>query len=132
MGRLGEEFGLRMLDERECLQGLAQAHVVGEDPAQPAPVEQRQPPESLHLIRAQCRAVQVGHLDGGQMFEVGQGADRVPPGHGGFRLVGEVFEIRPQAHMHAGDLRRSGFPFGDEVRLGEESLELVEDRLVQR
>ena len=34
--------------------------------------------------------------------------------------------------MHPGDLRRLRFPFGDEVRLGEEGLELVEDRLVQR
>ena len=61
-----------MLDECERLQGLAQAHVVGEDPAEAARVQQRQPSESLHLIRTQLRTVQIGDLGGGQVLEVGQ------------------------------------------------------------
>jgi hypothetical protein len=66
------------------------------------------------------------------MVEVGQGMGGFPPGHGRFGLVGEVLELRPQAHVHPRDLRRLGFPFGDEVRLGQQGLEPVEDRSVQR
>src|SRR4029453_14216108 len=40
-------------DERERLNGLPQAHVIGEDPAQAMAPEHLQPPESLDLIRPQ-------------------------------------------------------------------------------
>ncbi len=118
-------------DERERLHGLAEPHVVGEDPAETAPVEEGQPTESLHLIRAEGDAVEFGHLGGRQMLEITQGLRGLAPGHGGFGLVGEVFELGPQTDVEAADLRGLGFPFGDEVRLGEEGLEPVEDGTVE-
>ena len=121
-----------MGDECQGLQGLAQAHVVGEDPAEVALVQQRQPPESLHLVGPHGDAVQVRDFDGGQVVEVEQCLRGFLPGLGGQSLIGELLELRPQAHMQARDLGRLGFPLGDEIGLGQECLEFVEGGFVQR
>ena len=57
-GRDDEEPGVglgleHVQAQREGLDGLAQAHVVGEDPAQPVAVQERQPVEALLLVVAQ-------------------------------------------------------------------------------
>ena len=92
--------GLHMGDESQRLQRFAQPHIVGEDPAEAAPVEQRQPPESLHLIGTQPRPAQFGHLGGRQVVEIGQCLCGFPPGQSRLGLVGDVLEVRPQAHVH--------------------------------
>ena len=64
-GRLAPLGLLTLLDEAldggEHLDGLAQSHVVGEDPAEARLAQEVQPPVALELVRAQRRPHPLGH-----------------------------------------------------------------------
>ena len=49
------------LDDGEHLDGLAQSHVVGQDPAEARPAQEVQPPVALELVGAQRRPHPLGH-----------------------------------------------------------------------
>jgi hypothetical protein len=58
-----------MTDQRQCLQRLAQTHVVGQDPAQAGLPEERHPLQARALVRAQL-GLQTRWDDLGQPVEV--------------------------------------------------------------
>jgi septal ring-binding cell division protein DamX len=66
---------VRPQHHREHLQRLAQAHVVGEHPAEPAVPEQRQPAEAVDLVGPQRGVEPRGQLGRLDRVEVQQRAD---------------------------------------------------------
>ena len=118
-------------EQSEGLDGLAQAHVVGEYPAEPLLVQEREPREALVLIRAQDR-FQAGRRGGdGDLLEVREGTHAAAPGHGGGGLVGEVLELLPERDLVPADGRSLRLPLRHGLRLDQQLAQLVEGGVVQ-
>ena len=99
---------VRPQHHREHLQRLAQAHVVGEHPAEPAVPQQRQPAEAVDLVGPQRRVEprgQLGRLDG---VEVEQRPDGTAPPVGLLLDDPEGGELLPQPGVHHRDAQRVG------------------------
>ena len=69
---LGLAVGPPPLQERQDLDRLAQAHVVGQDAAEPEPLEVVEPAQSLALIGAQLAVEARGRIDGHDPLELPQ------------------------------------------------------------
>ena len=86
-------------DERERLQRLAEAHVVGEDAAELEAPERREPVEAVSLVGPELRVQRGGQLVLGDRVELEQSTDLpLPP----LRLLGDDAE--------RGELRPTGSP----------------------
>ena len=128
---------VRVCDERERLDGLAQSHVVGEDPADPVPPQHGQPVQTLLLVGPQVRLERGGDRDGrggvGGQFEQRAG----PPGRR-LEVVGQLGEGREhpgltEADLHARPVRLPADPLGGgRHRLVEQLAQLAEPLEVHR
>ena len=121
-----------MLDKRERLECFAKAHVIGEDPAEPERIQQREELEALALIGAQLR-VQPGW--NGRMWdglEFLQFSDGCLPTIGSLGRVCGVGEILPKTHLILRDLLAFGLPLGEGLPLGDQGAQGIEGRVLKR
>ena len=88
-----------VVDEGERLQGFAQAHIVGEDPAEVMFTEKCQPSEALHLVGPQLRVHGLGHGHLGDGIEVPQPVHEFGPSGIVGNIVGEVLEFVVQGRL---------------------------------
>ena len=111
----------------EHLQRLAQAHVVGEHPAEPAVPEQRQPAEAVDLVGPQGGVEPGGQLGRLDRVEVEQRPHRAGPPVGLLLDHAERRELLPQPGVHHRDAQRVGGLVLQRARLvdqGAQGLEL--------
>ena len=86
-------------EEREGLDGLAQAHVVGQDPAEVLLPQEREPAQALLLVGAQV-GLQAGGARGlGEALDGGQTPDGGGPLRVLVHLVRELLEVLPEADL---------------------------------
>ena len=119
-----------VLDKRERLEGFAEAHVIGENPAEPERIQQREELEALTLVGAQLR-VQPGwngHMGDG--LEVLQFSDGFFPTVGSLGRIRRVGEILPEPHLILRDLLPFGVPFREGLPLGDEGAQGIECRML--
>ena len=89
----------RVGEEREGLDGLAQAHVVGQDPAEVLLPQEREPAQALLLVGAQV-GLQAGGARGlGEALDGGQTPDGGGPLRVLVHLVRELLEVLPEADL---------------------------------
>ena len=81
------------------LHGLAQPHVVREDPAEVVLPQEAQPPEPLVLVGAQGGLQGLGHGGRRDLVQVRQRADARAPLLRLLRVRGEVLELLPEAGL---------------------------------
>ena len=86
----------RVRDQRQGLQGLAEAHVVGQHPAQPVAPEEGQPVESALLVGAELGCDPRRQGGRGHVLHVAEALDGLAPGHRLDALVSEVVELGPE------------------------------------
>ncbi len=84
--------------ERQRLQGLAEPHVVGEDPAEPGLPQEGQPPEAVELVGPQV-GLQVDRVHGGQGVGRPQGAGGLDPLRGLGVDEPDLGELVPQPEV---------------------------------
>ena len=120
-----------MSDERQGLESLAQAHIVGEDPTKAVLPQKRQPPEPIELVAAQLGTHPGRHLGRGQLLKGTEPADRLPPLTRRDRLIGELGELIPDRHLVAADLRALGLPFAERFGLLQQFAQPVEGRVIE-
>ena len=97
---------VRPQHHRQHLQGLAQAHVVGEHPAEPAVPEQRQPAEAVDLVGPQRGVEPGGQLGRLDPVEVEQGPDGAAPPVALLLDDAQRGELLPEPGMHHRDAQR--------------------------
>lgn len=89
---IGDFSALQRGDEREGLEGFAEAHFVGEDAAEVVVVEIPEPSDTEALIRAE-EGVELGGEGGGREGgEVAEGGGTLAPGGRGLEVGGEFVE----------------------------------------
>ena len=104
--------------EREQLDGLAQAHVVGQAGAQPERGEERQPGDAALLVGPQLRGERGGRLDRGQRpvrgagEQVAEPAGRVDAGQRQGQVVGRAARGERE---HVGGRRRPAVAAAEEL-----------------
>ncbi len=91
-----------VLDQREHLEGLAQPHVVGKDPAQSVLVQEREPPEALELVGPEP-GLDPLRLGLGHLGEVTQGGGALHPGCGLGVDHAQLVELGPGAEVARAD-----------------------------
>ena len=121
---------LGMLDQRERLHRLTQAHVVGQDATEAMPPQVRQPRKAGLLIRAQGgpQAVRGCRLDRGIRVEVDQ---QRPPSGRRRGLVGQVLEFRPDGDHLVSAESRKWLPLLEIQRFGNEVAQFLQGWMSQ-
>ncbi len=134
-----------MRDQRQRLQRLAQPHVVGEDAAELVLPQEREPLESLDLVRPQLRgqpggqrhAAEVSHRLQWRCIRPGAGErqeaiDLSLPGACLAADQAKLGQLGPQASLESADPQRLRRPVLERPRLLDEPGERLKSRLVQR
>ena len=122
---------VRVHDQRQHLQRLAEAHVVGEDAAQAMLPEEGEPVESGALVRAELGGEPGGYRRRLDPLHVAQALCGGSPRHGGLGLVGEILEVGPEIDLIAVDPWR-GLPLGQRRGLVEQVPQPVERGVRER
>ena len=118
-------------DQGECLQRLAETHVVGKNAAEPLIPEKRQPVEALFLVGPECGVDAGGERGRLNRIDAEKPRRRLSPRLRFERLVGEILKLRPEAGLVAADTH-AGLPLGHGGGLIDEPLQFFEHRLVER
>ena len=109
------------LDHRDGLQGLTQAHVVGEHPAELVSAQEVQPGVPCALVVAQLGAQRRWRINGGELIVVAEPTHPHPPFDLLARDDAQLDELFPEVGLVATDLHRGdgavreGTGFGDDL-----------------